>query len=172
MPGRTPDYRYVVKTVTTPAGTPSSAPLKTSVTLGDVTLLDVQIVIPDGHAGQTGIAVVSDNFGIVPWDPAVSYVVGNNEEPVFGVDMTMGHPIAIWTYNTGAFDHRHHVRFRVRESVLDVAPAAVGPITIKTIPDASTADVPADTTVVGTESTDDGSEGSDGATGAVVGSSA
>lgn len=168
MPGRTPDYRYVVKTIFTPAGTLSTNPQKTTVDLGDVTLLDVQIIIPDGHSGDTGIAVVSDGFGIVPWSPSVDFIIGNNEEPTFGVDMTMGHAISVWTYNIGAFDHRHYLRFRVRDSVLDTAPAGPMLVVVKSIPDATTPSNALDVATA-TSNADDGSGAAGGSTDALAG---
>lgn len=154
MPGRTPDFRIVVATILTNAGTTQANPLKTTINLGDVTLIDVEIVVPDGHCGATGIAVVSDGFGIAPWDPSVSYFVGNNETPVFPIDMTMGHPFQVWTYNTGAFDHHHYLRFKVRDTSLDSA--REGPV-LAVVKDAAAIEGAGVDTTSATVAVDDGS---------------
>lgn len=137
MPDYTPDYRYIVQVVTTPAGTAQASPQTTSFNPGLVTLAELQIVIPDGHAGQTGIAVVYDNLPIIPWGLPIGYVIGNNEEPAFPLDMTIGHALQVWTYNTGAFDHKHYLRYKVRDSSLDL-PGQLPPLPVVKVIEAPT----------------------------------
>lgn len=125
MPDYTPDYRYLHRTVTVPATTLRTSPQITAYDPGQVRLVEAQIVIPDGHAGQTGIALVYDNQGIVPWSVPVDWVIGNDEEPIFDVDFTIGHAMQIRAFNEGIFEHSFYLRLKVRDISLDLAGAVV-----------------------------------------------
>lgn len=100
-------------TVTTPAGTTPDLPQQTAFPLVDGTLTAVTILIPDGHAGLTGIRILQADQEIIPWSND-DWLVSNNEvipisvnAPITAVGLT------IETYNLDAFDHKHWVRAQV-----------------------------------------------------------
>lgn len=105
--------------VTTASGVLDSAPNDTPWPLEDALLQSIEIVIPDGHAGLTGIRILQAGAQIIPFD-LYSWINGNNERIVlpFNGEMTAT-GLIIETYNTGTFAHSHYVR-----AVISDLPAA------------------------------------------------
>lgn len=106
---------YFPLTITTTAGTAIATPKKTTVAIPPAVLTDVDVLIPQGHAGQTGFRVVYSGQVIVPFGgaDADTWVIGNDAEPHFGVSFPISTGLVIQTYNTGRFDHSHYVRLKV-----------------------------------------------------------
>ena len=97
-------------TVTVPAGTPPTAPLIVPWPLIDANLDYIDIIVPDGHSGQTGIAVYWSGTQILPWGTN-SWIIANNEKihtPITTY-ITIG-GLEIYAYNTGQFDHSFYLR--------------------------------------------------------------
>lgn len=115
------------------AGTLKSAPAEFGMVfqVGGIERLD--LVIPDGHAGLTGIRFNSAHQAVIPIT-AGSFIVGNNVERSYPL---VGYPDhGNWTvsvYNTDVYDHMFHVAVLLREvttaaqaPVRIIAPAAPG----------------------------------------------
>lgn len=120
MPEQSPARRTVQTTIAVPASTLPTAPQISAYDLGDVLLERLEVIIPDGHAGLTGIAVVYDGQGVVPWATTPVFLIGNGETPTFDVDFRFGHPAQVWAYNEGVYAHSFYLRATVRDSTLDV----------------------------------------------------
>lgn len=98
-------YRYLPLSVTTPAGTLSTAPLSTPWPMQQGILKRVEIDVPPGAAGLVGLRLVYYGTVIYPWSNtaflipvAPSYVV-EWEGDVTATGLT------VQTYNLGGFPH-------------------------------------------------------------------
>lgn len=114
--------RVLTRQVTVPAGTPSSAPVAVDLSFSQGSVTEVHIVIPDGHAGFTGIALAQANQQVIPEDTN-SWIIGNNEPVYLPLSdyLNNGNWQAVM-YNTDVYDHAFHLRFLVDDVA---APAAV-----------------------------------------------
>lgn len=132
MPGRTVNPRYVPQTIVVPPNTASSAPQSSATNLGHVTLETVQVWIPSGHAGLTGIAVQLAGVHLVPFDDPAAFILGDDTQDTFEVGVEVDNGLVLLTYNTDvAFEHTFYVRWKIRdlETVATTVPATVTPIT-------------------------------------------
>lgn len=110
--------RVHVVAVTTPAGTPATAPLRTVLGLQTEAIERVEVVIPAGHAGLTGIALAIGDSRVIPAEG--DFITGNDEVISWPVEGSLYQGrLEVHTYNDDVFDHTHHVR------VLTTLPAAV-----------------------------------------------
>ena len=126
--------------ITTPASTTEASPLETAFALPQGTLVTVEVVIPAGHAGLTGIAIDYSGEHIFPWGRG-TFLSGDDEV----VSMESGHElggsaITIRTFNADdTFAHDHLIRFVVTDPAGEprarVAALALAPTELD-IPDA------------------------------------
>lgn len=117
--------------VTTPHGTTPGAPLKTALALEDQYLTSIEIEIPPGHAGTTGIRITRAGTQIIPFTLG-SWIIADNRDFVIPVNAEITVTgVVIETYNQGAYDHVHYVRATVIDT--PVTPPAVASI-VATIP--------------------------------------
>lgn len=101
-------------TVTTPAGTPSSAPLLTPLTMPARIVTGVRIRIPRGPAGQLGLRLASAGTQVIPWNTG-SWLVADDEvydEPLEGFISSGAWQLQ--SYNGGLWDHTVQVLFRLQ----------------------------------------------------------
>lgn len=143
MPRRTFEAR-----VSTPAGTAEASPQETDVALPQGTLERVDIQVPPGHAGLTGLALEYSGEHIYPWG-AGSWLEGDDIDIEAVLDFPLGgSAVTVRTYNTDdTYDHDHLLRFVVQDPTgderpvtrqLDLAPDDLG----IPAPDSTADDVP------------------------------
>lgn len=114
--------RYYTLTLLTPAGTAVATPLSTTWQLEDQTLASVEVDIPDGHNGLTGIRVIRSQQQVVPWGNN-SFLVANNRLVTVPVNQELTEAkLVILTYNTGFYDHS----FYLRATITDLASSTPG----------------------------------------------
>lgn len=113
MTSRTVNRQLRTLKVTTPTATPQTTPQSTAWDLGACVLERLDIVIPRGHSGLTGIHVDYQNVAIVPFDSPPTFLVGANETIPADVDFELGAPLTIVTYNTDSFAHSHYLRAHI-----------------------------------------------------------
>jgi hypothetical protein len=84
----------------------------TPVILGDVMLHTWIVRIPNGHAGQTGIALQQNGVTICPFNDAVSqFVVGNDSLLEFPIETEVGNGLVLAQYNNDLNPHTHYCQF-------------------------------------------------------------
>ena len=111
-------------TVTCPAGTAASSPVTTATTLGVVDVSDIQIVIPRGHSGLTGLRILLGGSQVLPRNDG-GWIIGDDERleyPVTGYLNT-----GLWKaqmYNTGIYDHSWQIRYVAEYVYPDPQPPA------------------------------------------------
>lgn len=132
MPSRTINPRYVPQAVTVAANIASTAPTTTATALGHCIVETVTVVIPTGHAGLTGIAVVLASIHVVPYGDNAAFVLGDGTEETFELGFESDSGLTLAAYNTDqAFPHTFYLRWKVRDiERTSVTPdAVVTPIT-------------------------------------------
>ena len=93
------------------AGTAASAYTTTDVGISTVLLHCMEVRIPPGPNGLTGIALVDSGAFIIPHSDAVpSWIVGNNDLLRYEYEKELGKNVALATYNTGSYNHTWQVR--------------------------------------------------------------
>jgi hypothetical protein len=100
-------------TVTVPAGTAEDNPLIVPWPLVDANLDFIDIIIPDGHSGQTGIAVYWSGTQILPWGTD-TWIVANDEKvhtPINSYITVSG--LSVYAYNVGQFEHSFYLRAHI-----------------------------------------------------------
>lgn len=133
MAGKQLDFRYVPFTITTAAGTAQASPQSTAIALGLVVLVTVEVRIPAGHSGQTGLRVDLVGRTIVPWSDSGSFLSGDNDYFTFDVDLEVDKQLSVVTFNAGNFSHQHYIRFKVSDVALSSPLPGFAPIDVGTI---------------------------------------
>lgn len=102
--------------VTTPANTAIAAPQSTSWAVGSGVLDKLDVVIPDGHVGLTGIQLLWGGRQAAPYEGA-EWITGNDDEVTIDLDLFTGAgTLVVRTYNTDVtFPHSHHLRAYVSD---------------------------------------------------------
>ncbi len=128
--GTHPRERVRTVTISTPANTAQATPQSTNWTVGFGLLERVDIVIPAGHVGLTGIQLLWGARQVVPYDGA-EFLAGNDDEITVELGLwVQSGVLVVRTFNTDdTFPHA----FLLRSYVTDiprlpplVAPAPVG----------------------------------------------
>jgi hypothetical protein len=112
------------------AGTAQAAAVTTDCTFQDGVLVRLELDVPDGHAGLTGIQILSAKGQMIPYT-AGTFLVANDHQ--FGWDL-VGQidtgSFQVKAFNTDIYPHTFHVRF----SVLDFAQIPASPAPPAAIP--------------------------------------
>jgi hypothetical protein len=96
-----------------PINTPATAPVTTEVNIGTAWVWRVEVRIPPGHAGLTGLALVDSGAFIVPYaNPGPAWLVGDDDLLEYPLDKQTGVNLAFWSYNTST-DYAHTFYCRV-----------------------------------------------------------
>ncbi|MGH7238945.1 MAG: hypothetical protein ACREHG_02645 [Candidatus Saccharimonadales bacterium] len=111
--------------VTCPAGTTSDTPFTAQFALEDATLISVEIVIPSGHAGLTGIRITRAGTPILPYSRG-SFIVSNDEKLLvpFNGEMTAT-GLTVETFNSDIYDHTFYLRAVIQDLIVASGPNAV-----------------------------------------------
>jgi hypothetical protein len=133
--------RLYPATVTVPANTAIAAPFTQAIPLEDGKLVSIRLVIPDGHAGLTGIRFTRAGTQIVPYSQTVSWIISNDDkiEIPYDGDMSVTGMVAV-AYNTDIFSHSFYVLCRVDDPPPPPA-VSVDAATASTVPAPPDADV-------------------------------
>lgn len=101
--------------VTVAAGTLKSAPAETVLQFNPGEIERIDLTIPDGHAGLTGIRFNSAHQQIIPLT-AGSYIIGNAREASWDFrGMPNNGNWSVSCYNTDIYSHTFHMAFLVNE---------------------------------------------------------
>jgi hypothetical protein len=95
-----------------PSGTTVDAPTSTPVNLPAFSWLwRVEVRIPAGHQGVTGLALVDGTQFIVPFaNPGPAWLIGDDDLLEYPYDKEVGSSVVMLAYNNGSFDHAWQVR--------------------------------------------------------------
>ena len=105
--------RYYPVNLTVPAGTAIATPVTQAVPLENNQLVDVELVVPNGHAGFTGIRVLSSHQQILPWGND-GWITADDYTRVFEWNEEIGaSAISVQGYNTDKIAHTFYLRFHI-----------------------------------------------------------
>lgn len=109
--GTHPRERVRTLAVTTPSNTAIAAPQSTTWTLGVGILERIDVVIPSGHIGLTGLQLLWGGRQVVPYDGA-EFLRGNDDEITVELGLWTGlGRVTVRTYNLDdSFEHAHYLR--------------------------------------------------------------
>lgn len=117
--------RIETGTVTATAGTTVAAPSTVDLSFPPGDVDELEIVIPAGHAGLTGIAIGQGGQVVIP-ATAGEYIVGDNDVIRWPLDGFLDN--GSWfaqVYNLDVFDHQWFLRFLVTETALVIPPPSL-----------------------------------------------
>jgi hypothetical protein len=118
--------------VTVPLGTPIATPTTTSPNLGDIWIDSIEILIPRGHNGLTGIGIANAGTQLLPYSQTAAYLVGDGDRLTFDFGVEVANGLTIQTYNTDIFAHTFYLRIVGRPIILQ-NPATI-PQAIEVVP--------------------------------------
>jgi hypothetical protein len=107
--------RVEVATVTVPAGTAPDTPISTDVSFPPGTVTGIEVVIPDGHAGLTGLALGQAGSAVIPATPG-AFLISNDEKITWDISGALNN--GDWQaicYNRDGYDHTFYLRFLITE---------------------------------------------------------
>jgi hypothetical protein len=95
-----------------PINTASSSPTVTDVPVNTCQLWRVEVRIPPGHQGLTGLALVDSGVVIVPYESSSQpWLIGDDDLLTYPYDKQLGANVVIWTYNVDdTYSHGWQVR--------------------------------------------------------------
>ena len=105
-----PEYVHWVDPSCT-AGTPASAYTLTPAGIATVLLHKMQVRIPPGHQGVTGLALVDSGSFVIPFSgDTPAWLIGDDDDLTYAYERELGANVQIATYNTGTYNHAWQVR--------------------------------------------------------------
>lgn len=115
MPRRTVDPVTVPFTAMVNPGTTIAAPATFTPDLVPGVLEAIELQIPPGHVGTTGIRFTYSQQQIVPWSNAITWINGDDLDKSFPVDIEIDDGLKVVAYNIGNYPHSFFLRFRIRQ---------------------------------------------------------
>lgn len=108
--------RFQFFTITATAGTAQSSPLTVKTPFNPGQVVEIEVIIPDGHAGLTGIRFTNAGVTVIPFNQS-TFVVSNDEKIRWPLDGFLDSTDwAVQVFNTDIFDHTFFVRYLVNEN--------------------------------------------------------
>lgn len=97
------------------AATTEADAIETDLSFQAGTVRQVDILIPDGHAGQTGIAIAQAHQVIIP-ATGPNWIIGNDDRIKWDIaDYLDTGEWSAFVYNNGDYPHSWYLRFLVDE---------------------------------------------------------
>jgi|SRR5579859_322525 len=120
MPPRIYDIAFTVA-----AHTPASAPVSIPWVTENNTIVDIELEVPPGHNGQTGLRVMKGDIQLVPWGVG-TFIIANNYNRVFPVNAYLNTgDMSLQGYNTGQYPHTFYLRMTIIDYIPAQAPAVL-----------------------------------------------
>ena len=98
---------------TVPAGTPQNSPVSQTWTTEDNIIEDIELEIPPGHNGLTGIRILKGDTQLLPFSTG-AFIVANDYGRVFPIGVYLPtSDITLQGFNTGNYPHTFYLRMTV-----------------------------------------------------------
>lgn len=119
-------WRYIPLQVPVPRQTPAASAVSVPYPIIQGHLKQLEIQIPAGHHGQTGLRVLYQGVQIYPWSITASWLIEDNRlRTVEWDDEIMATGLTVQAYNTDLVPHSFYLLAEIWPAVT-AAPAAVG----------------------------------------------
>lgn len=93
------------------AGTAATAWTLTAAGISTVLLHAMQVRIPPGHQGFTGIALIDSGSFVLPYASATAaWIIGDDDLLTYDYGRELGANVQLATYNTGTYTHAWQIR--------------------------------------------------------------
>lgn len=115
MPRRTVDPVVVPYTAVVPNTATIIAPAVFVPALPAGIMEKIELQIPPGHVGATGIRFRQSKQQIVPWSNTVAWIIGDDIDMTFPVGIEIDTGFDIIAYNVGNYPHSFYLRFTIRQ---------------------------------------------------------
>ena len=93
------------------AGTPAAAYVTVPAGIATVMLHRLEVRIPPGHQGFTGLALVDSGTFVLPYSAGTpAWIIGDDDLLNYAYERELGANVAFAAYNTGTFHHAWQVR--------------------------------------------------------------
>lgn len=115
MTRKTVDPITVPFNILVPVGTTIAAPLVSLPQIPHGILEAIDLQIPPGHVGATGIRFTYSQQQVLPWSNTVAWINGDDLNETFPLDVEVNDQLRVITYNVGNYPHTFYLRFRVRQ---------------------------------------------------------
>jgi hypothetical protein len=126
--------------ITTTAGVLSTAPTVTPLTMREGQVDRIDLVIPAGHAGLTGIALFHSGNQVIPYK-AGAFFRGDDQVRSWPVARyPIGAAWTVRTFNTDVYDHTHMITLLITD-VPDAGPLPLAPAPVVVTPEATPEEV-------------------------------
>lgn len=113
-----PEVKHFRVDVAVAANTAAAAATATNVALGLVIVDSIEVLIPIGHAGLTGLRVTYDGATVLPWTQDDRWLIGDDIERVFALGLPISHPLVVRAFNTDdTFPHTFYLNIAYRDQV-------------------------------------------------------
>lgn len=111
--------------ITTPAGTPVTAPQRFLIIDADIYVSWIRWRFPPGPASTLNIAFYHGNAQIVPWAGQGLWIYGDDENETADVDADVFGGLYLVSYNTGVYPHT--ILVSVQYQPISVTQAGITP---------------------------------------------
>lgn len=117
----------------TPIGAVNFTTQSTDIDLGDCILHKWIVRIPNGHAGQTGVALTVNGVVVVPFDnPTTPWVMGNDDVFDFVIETEIDQQLAVAQLNEDYINHTHYLQFEY--TPIAASAQTIGAVSIPQVP--------------------------------------
>lgn len=96
--------------ITITALTAVAAPQTTSWDVGAVVVEWVEIMVPRGHAGLTGIHIDYQGVALIPFSSPAQFLIARDETIRVDLGLEVGAPLSVVAYNVDVFPHSFYLR--------------------------------------------------------------
>ncbi|HLI74292.1 MAG TPA: hypothetical protein VKU86_10480 [Acidimicrobiales bacterium] len=111
--------RYLPLTVTVPANTAKASPITVDSGVANAVVNTIELRIPPGHGGLTGISVQWNGVSVVPFAQPPEFIDGDDDFFTFDVGEQIGGGLTVAAFNTDPVNpHSFFLRFDVTPFVL------------------------------------------------------
>jgi len=118
--------------ITVPAGTSASAPFMVTPLIGSIMVASVEVRIPRGHNGLTGLSINDSGTQILPYSNTTEWITGSDERLQFDLGQETDTGLQLVGYNLDVFAHTFYVRiigqYMVVSNPADLADEQIVPI--------------------------------------------
>ena len=121
--------RLYLHSVTVPAGTLQAAPHSEPFPLEDAYLILINLILPKGHSGYTGIRILRSGQEIVPYSNTKFIVSNDRVIPISFRSAINASGLVIQAYNTDVYDHT----FYLEATITDTPPVTASALQLETV---------------------------------------